>query len=66
MSGTEMKQMSIRKILQALYYIQKNTPETNESKTAPVFLLKMLYFADRYHFRHFGILVSGDEYFAMK
>lgn len=66
MSGTEMKQMSIRKILQALYYIQKNTPETNESKTAPVFLLKMLYFADRYHLRHFGILGSGDEYFAMK
>jgi uncharacterized phage-associated protein len=57
---------SVRKILQALYYIQSNAPPDNEDRFNVVYLLKMFYFADRYHLRHFGNLASGDTYFAMK
>jgi len=57
---------SVRKILQALYYIQSNAPPDNNDRFNRVYLLKMLYFADRYHLRHFGCLASGDTYFAMK
>lgn len=55
-----------RKILQALYHIQSNAPHDNVDRFNIVYLLKMLYFADRYHLRHFGILASDDKYFAMK
>lgn len=58
--------LSIRKILQALFYIQSRVPENNEDKTSRMFLLKMIYFADRYHLRHYGFLGSDDEYFAMR
>jgi uncharacterized phage-associated protein len=30
-----------------------------------MYLLKLLYFADRYHIRHFGFVASGDKYIAM-
>lgn len=55
---------SLRKILQALYYLQKNS--NNPDKYSRMYLLKLLYFADRYHIRHFGILGSGDTYKAMQ
>ena len=61
-----MSQLSIRKILQALYFIQSKAPKKNESKYTPKYLLKMLYFADRYHLRRFGILASDDSYVAMR
>jgi uncharacterized phage-associated protein len=57
---------SVRKILQALYYIQNNAPQDNPDRFNKVYLLKMFYFADRYHLRHFGYLASRDTYFAMK
>jgi len=57
---------SVRKILQALYYIQSNAPQDNPDRFNKVYLLKMFYFADRYHLRHFGYLASRDTYFAMK
>jgi uncharacterized phage-associated protein len=57
---------SVRKILQALYYIQSNAPSDNNDRFNKVYLLKMFYFADRYHLRHFGCLASRDTYFAMK
>lgn len=57
--------ISVRKILQALYYIQNKAPSDNLSRFNRVWLLKMLYFADRYHIRHFGILATDDTYFAM-
>jgi uncharacterized phage-associated protein len=56
---------SARKILQALYYLQSNAPRDNNDRFNRVYLLKMLYFADRYHLRHFGNLASNDKYFAM-
>jgi uncharacterized phage-associated protein len=31
-----------------------------------MYLLKLIFFADRYHIRHFGFVASGDKYFAMK
>jgi len=56
---------SVRKILQALYYIQNKAPTDNQSRFNRVWLLKMMYFADRYHIRNFGILATDDTYFAM-
>lgn len=57
---------SIRKILQALYYIQQHAPTSNKSRCSYMFLLKILYFADRYHLRRYGFLASSDKYCAMK
>jgi len=54
-----------RKLLQALYYIQSKTPSSNEDRFNKVYLLKMIYFADRYHLRHFGFLATKDKYYAM-
>ena len=57
---------SVRKILQALYYIQENVPKENRSRHDIMYLLKLIYFADRFHIRRFGFVVSGDKYYAMK
>jgi hypothetical protein len=57
---------TVRKILQALYYIQSKAPSDNESRFNRVYLLKMMFMADRYHLRHYGCLATGDSYFAMK
>jgi uncharacterized phage-associated protein len=56
--------IKIRKILQSLYYIQNNTK--NSERFNIVYLLKILYFADRHHIRHFGFLGSSDTYCAMR
>jgi uncharacterized phage-associated protein len=64
MEGDEM--FFIRKILQALYYIQSKAPANNPSRYDILYLLKLMFFADRYHLRHFGFVASGDEYKAMK
>jgi len=56
----------IRKILQALYYIQSRAPAGNKDRNSIMYLLKMIFFADRYHLRHFGITATDDIYFAMK
>jgi hypothetical protein len=58
--------LSVRKILQALYYIQKNVPESNQYRFDIMYLLKIIYFADRYHIRHFGFFATGDVYYAME
>lgn len=58
--------LSIKKILQALYYIQQHAPASNKSRSSYMFLLKILYFADRYHLRRYGFLASSDKYYAMK
>ncbi|GBU21999.1 hypothetical protein R80B4_01901 [Fibrobacteres bacterium R8-0-B4] len=58
------RQPSVRRILQALYYLQSRSD--NKDRFNKVYLLKMLYFADRYHIRHFGGLATGDTYFAMR
>jgi uncharacterized phage-associated protein len=60
------KVASVRKILQALSYIQNNAPHDNENRFNILYLLKMVFFCDRYHLRHFGITATYDDYFAMK
>lgn len=55
---------SIRKILQALYYLQFNS--TCKDRYGKMYLLKLIYFADRYHLRHFGFVPSSDVYVAME
>ena len=60
------KTISVRKILQALYYIQRKAPADNQSRFSRVYLLKMIFAADRYHLRHFGFMATDDNYFAMK
>lgn len=60
------RKLSIKRILQALYYIQSHAPRDNGSRLSKVYLLKILFFADRYHLRNFGVLATGDTYFAMK
>ncbi|MDR2693403.1 MAG: SocA family protein [Chitinispirillales bacterium] len=61
-----VKLPSVRKILQALYYLQSNAPFDNNDRFNRVYLLKMLYFSDRHHLRHFGCLATDDTYIAMK
>ena len=58
--------ISTRKILQALFYIQNHAPAANNSKQTVMYFLKILFFADRYHMRHYGCLASDDSYYAMK
>lgn len=58
------KSFSIRKILQALYYLQSKSP--CKDKYGKMYLLKLIYFADRYHLRHFGTVPSSDNYRAME
>lgn len=60
------KMFSIRKVLQALFYIQSKAPTDNQSRYDILYLLKLMFFADRYHLRHFGFVASADEYKAMK
>jgi hypothetical protein len=56
---------SVLKILQALYYIQEKAPSSNQDRFNIVYLLKMIFFSDRYHLRHFGITATCDDYYAM-
>jgi hypothetical protein len=58
--------LSVLKILQALYYIQGKTPSSNQDRFNIVYLLKMIFFSDRYHLRHFGITATRDDYYAMR
>lgn len=60
------RKLSIKRILQALYYIQSHAPMDNETRTSKVYLLKILFFADRYHLRNYGVLATGETYYAMK
>lgn len=54
---------SIRKVLQALYYIQKGSGKGYQPY---MYFVKMMYFADRHHVRHYGITISDDHYVAIK
>jgi hypothetical protein len=61
-----MSGFSVPKILQALYYIQGKAPPGNQDRFNIVYLLKMMFFSDRHHLRHFGITATCDDYYAMK
>jgi len=56
---------SVTRILQALYYIQRKAPSGNPDRFNILYLLKMIFFSDRYHLRNFGITATLDDYYAM-
>ncbi|MDR2437253.1 MAG: SocA family protein [Endomicrobium sp.] len=56
----------IRKALQTLFYIQSKAPTNNQLRFNTFYLQGIMYFADRYHIRHFGFVASDDKYFATK
>jgi len=58
--------VSTPRILQALYYIQSKAPADNSDRFHRTYFLKMIYFADRYHLRHYGFTATDDTYYAMK
>ena len=50
------------KVIQAINYLtRKEKNEINKMK-----LIKLIYFADRYHFRKYGDLITQDKYYGMK
>ncbi|MBQ6567369.1 MAG: SocA family protein [Treponema sp.] len=51
---------SVRKTLQALYYLQRKSNVSDK-----LALLKLVFFADRYHIRNYGISMLQDNYCAM-
>ncbi len=51
---------SVKKALQALYYIQSASNISDKLS-----LLKLVFFADRYHIRNYGISMLQDDYCAM-
>lgn len=50
---------SVYKIIQILSYIQEKTDVKHY-----ISLLKLIFFADKYHIRNYGITLSGDMYIA--
>lgn len=51
----------VEKALQAIYYLQSRTQITDKMS-----LVKLLFFADRFHIRHFCIPMLCDSYTAMR
>jgi hypothetical protein len=56
-----IKDFSASKLIEAAYYLQNKNHETNYLQ-----LLKLIFFADRYHTRSYGVPLTFDTYFAMK
>ncbi|MCP4137339.1 MAG: SocA family protein [bacterium] len=56
-----LKKFNIYKFIQIASYIQSNSNSSNHMK-----LLKLLFFADRYHLRNYGNLLTFDNYYALK
>ena len=58
-----LNKFSVKRALQILFYLQKNT--TNTDRFDIMYLLKMVFFADRFHIRHYGNIATYDKYIAM-
>lgn len=52
--------LNVEQVLQALSYLQNKTNDENYMK-----LIKLIFFSDRYHIRHYGTLMTHDKYIAM-
>lgn len=61
-----MNTLSVRKILQILYYIQNSPFAVSVAKNSIMYFLKIIFFADRFHLRNYGITVTYDSYYAME
>ena len=55
----------IHKALQILYYLQNRANNTKE-KYCYLYLLKLFFFADRFHVRHYGLPLIDTQYMAQK
>lgn len=55
---------SIKKIFEAGAYLQSNI--SNSDKYSYLRFIKLIFFADRYHIRKYGTLVTFDNYVALK
>ena len=55
--------LEIAKIIEAVVYLVSRSKDRKMSK---LHLLKMLFFADRWHLRMYGRSVTGDTYYAMQ
>lgn len=55
--------LEIAKIIEAIVYLVSRSKDRKMSK---LHLLKMLFFADRWHLRMYGRSVTGDTYYAMQ
>ena len=60
-----MKNVSVRKILQALYYIQSHAQE-DTAKNNIMYLLKIVFFAVRFHLRNYGSPYLNINFYAME
>ena len=56
------KVFNLYKTIQAIHYLASRF----NGQSPYMKILKLLYFADRYHLRNYGITITGDEYKAMK
>lgn len=54
--------MNIKTIIQALYYLINS----NDKKYDKLSLLKLIFFADRYHMRKYARSITDDTYYAMQ
>lgn len=54
--------MNIKIIIQALYYLINS----NDKKYDKLSLLKLVFFADRYHMRKYARSITDDTYYAMQ
>lgn len=53
--------MSVRTIIQAVHYLLTQLGPTNKIK-----IVKLLYFADKFHLMQYGRLITNDKYYAME
>lgn len=60
-----MKKISARKILQTLYYIQQHAPVSSK-KYDIMYILKIVFFAVRFHLRNYGTPFLNITFYAMR
>lgn len=58
--------MDYKTTIQALDYIAKNYKCDKHKYVNKMAALKLLYFAERYHLRNYGRMITDDTFFAMK
>jgi len=59
------KEFNVKRILSILRYLQDYLEGTPENKNY-MKLIKLVYFADRYHMRKYGTFITHDDYYAIK
>lgn len=57
--------MNYKNSIQAIDYLANNYPH-NENGINKMAILKLLFFAERYHLRKYGRMITNDTFYAMK